>query len=49
MDDIDRAHLLKTLDECKWRVKGAGGAADRLGLKPSTLYSRMKKLGIQRP
>ena len=49
MEDIDRGHIVKILDECKWRVKGAGGAADRLGLKPSTLYSRMKKLGIKRP
>ena len=49
MADIDRAHLLKILDECKWRMKGASGAAKRLGLKPSTLYSRMKKLGVQRP
>ncbi len=49
MEDIDRRHILRILDECKWRVKGAGGAADRLGLKPSTLYSRMKKLGIERP
>ena len=49
MEDIDREHIVRILNECKWRVKGAGGAAGRLGLKPSTLYSRMKKLGIQRP
>jgi transcriptional regulator with GAF, ATPase, and Fis domain len=49
MEDIDREHIVRILNECKWRVKGAGGAAGRLGLNPSTLYSRMKKLGIQRP
>lgn len=49
MEDIERGHILRILGECKWRVKGAGGAADRLGMKPSTLYSRMKKLGIERP
>ena len=33
----------------RWRIKGPNGAAAGLGLKPSTLYSRMKKLGIQLP
>ncbi len=49
LEDIGRGHIVRILDECKWRIKGAGGAADRLGLKPSTLYSRMRKLGIKRP
>ena len=37
------------LKACGWRIKGPGAAAERLGLKPSTLYFRMKKLGIKRP
>ena len=47
--EIDRAHIIAVLDECDWKIKGGGNAADRLGLKPSTLRYRMKKLGIQRP
>ncbi len=46
--EIDRAHILAVLDECGWKIKGPGNAAERLGLKPSTLRFRMKKLGIQR-
>jgi formate hydrogenlyase transcriptional activator len=37
------------LEECAWKVMGKGNAADRLGLKRSTLQYRMKKLGIERP
>jgi transcriptional regulator with GAF, ATPase, and Fis domain len=42
----EREHILATLEKSAWRIKGAGGAAAILGLNPSTLYSRMKKLGI---
>jgi len=45
---IDRAHILDVLDQCGWKIKGPGNAAQRLGLNPSTLRFRMKKLGIQR-
>jgi formate hydrogenlyase transcriptional activator len=48
LEDIDRSHILAVLHECQWRVKGAGNAAERLGMKPSTLRYRMKKLGIER-
>jgi formate hydrogenlyase transcriptional activator len=44
--DSDRQHILKTLQKTAWRIKGPKGAAAALGLKPSTLYSRMLKLGI---
>jgi PAS domain S-box-containing protein len=47
--DRERAHILETLDQCGWRVKGRGNAADRLGLKENTLRYRMRKLGISRP
>ena len=47
--DIERDHIGAVLERVKWRVRGAGGAADLLGLKPSTLESRMAKLKIERP
>ena len=47
--DVERAHILQILEACGWRVSGQNGAALRLGLKPSTLESRMSKLGIHRP
>lgn len=49
LEDAERAHILKALELVGWRVSGTGGAAERLGLKPSTLEFRMKKLGITRP
>jgi transcriptional regulator with GAF, ATPase, and Fis domain len=45
----DRTRIVGVLDDCHWRVKGDGNAAERLGLKPSTLRYRMKRLGIRRP
>jgi transcriptional regulator with GAF, ATPase, and Fis domain len=46
--EIERSHLLKVLDMTGWRIRGKNGAAELLGLKPTTLHSRMKKLGIKR-
>ncbi len=43
-----KAHVLRALEHCRWRVEGPNGAARILGLKPSTLRSRMKKLGLDR-
>ena len=43
---VEREHILKTLESTGWRIKGPHGAAARLDLQPSTLYSRMQKLGI---
>jgi transcriptional regulator with GAF, ATPase, and Fis domain len=45
----ERKNLLSALDEAGWRVYGHDGAADLLGIKPTTLTSRMKALGIKRP
>jgi transcriptional regulator with GAF, ATPase, and Fis domain len=45
--DIEREHIVKVLEGVGWRVKGPKGAAAVLGLNPSTLTSRMKKLGIK--
>jgi transcriptional regulator with GAF, ATPase, and Fis domain len=47
--DVERDHIVKILSDACWRVKGPYGAAKRLQVNPSTLYSRMAKLGIQRP
>ena len=47
--DVETAHMRSVLESCAWRIRGAGGAAERLGLKPSTLETRLAKLGIRRP
>jgi formate hydrogenlyase transcriptional activator len=47
--DVNRDRIISVLQECHWRIKGTGNAAERLGLQPSTLRYRMKTLGIQRP
>ena len=47
--DIERRHIQRVLGSHQWRIEGTGGAARALGLKPSTLRSRMVKLGIARP
>jgi formate hydrogenlyase transcriptional activator len=47
--EIEKRHIRSVLDTTRWRIEGGGGAAQLLGLKPSTLRSRMLKLGIARP
>jgi transcriptional regulator with GAF, ATPase, and Fis domain len=47
--EIEKRHIRTVLDTTRWRIEGGGGAAHLLGLKPSTLRSRMLKLGIARP
>lgn len=49
LGEFERLYILEVLKTTNWKVKGAEGAAARLELPPSTLYSRMKKLGIKRP
>jgi len=46
--DVERAHILRILGVSAWRIEGPRGAARALGLKPSTLRSRMRKLGVRR-
>jgi transcriptional regulator with GAF, ATPase, and Fis domain len=46
MADVERDHILWTLEHTGWQIKGPTGAAAALGLNPSTLRSRMKKLDI---
>jgi transcriptional regulator with GAF, ATPase, and Fis domain len=49
MTDVVREHILSVLESSAWRIRGVGGAADRLGLRPTTLETRMAKLGLSRP
>lgn len=48
LEDIERRHITDILEQTNWRVSGDKGAAAILGLKPTTLEARMKKLGIER-
>jgi transcriptional regulator with GAF, ATPase, and Fis domain len=45
----ERENLGAVLDKAKWKIKGSDGAAELLGVKPTTLLSRMKKMGLSRP
>ena len=47
--DVEKEHIRAVLEATRWRIRGAGGAAERLGLKPTTLETRMAKLGLRRP
>jgi formate hydrogenlyase transcriptional activator len=47
--DVTREHIRGVLESAGWRIRGAGGAAERLGLKPTTLETRMATLGLTRP
>jgi len=47
--DVEKEHIRAVLESTGWRIRGAGGTADRLGLKPTTLETRMAKLGLKRP
>jgi transcriptional regulator of acetoin/glycerol metabolism len=47
-EGFDSYRFRKTLEQTRWVVAGPNGAAARLGIKRSTLYFRMQKLGISR-
>jgi transcriptional regulator with GAF, ATPase, and Fis domain len=49
LEELECSHIRATLDKTGWRISGKTGAAERLGILPTTLHSRMKKLGIHRP
>jgi transcriptional regulator with GAF, ATPase, and Fis domain len=49
LSDIEAEQIRQVLESVGWRVRGPGGAAEQLGIKPNTLDSRMVKLGIKRP
>ncbi len=46
--EMEARHILKALARCRGKVSGADGAAEMLRIKPTTLYSKMKRLGIER-
>ncbi|NEX22132.1 GAF domain-containing protein [Thiorhodococcus mannitoliphagus] len=49
LSEVERDHILSVCERCGWRINGAGNAAERLGINPNTLRSRMNKLGVSRP
>lgn len=49
LEDVERHHIQHVLDATHWRIRGKGGAAELLGLKPTTLEARLRKLQIVRP
>jgi formate hydrogenlyase transcriptional activator len=49
LEQADREHILRALGEANWIIGGPSGAAFKLGMKRTTLQSRMRKLGIARP
>ena len=49
LDDVERRHIESVLNQTNWMIEGERGAAKTLDMNPSTLRSRMQKLGIKRP
>ena len=49
LEQVERQHIIDVLESAGWKLEGSDGAAALLGLKPSTLRSRMQKLDIRRP
>ena len=48
LEEMERRYILKVLEHCNWKVSGKGGAAEKLDIKPTTLYARMRKLGLRK-
>jgi formate hydrogenlyase transcriptional activator len=46
LDEAERAIILQALEQCNWRIRGSNGAAALLDIKPTTLESRIKRLGL---
>ena len=49
LKEIEIQHIKRVLENSAWRIRGKNGAAEILGMKPTTLETRMAKLGISRP
>ena len=49
LEDVERVHIQRVLEQTHWVIEGGQGAAVALGLNPSTLRGRMRKLGIRKP
>jgi transcriptional regulator with GAF, ATPase, and Fis domain len=48
LDEVERAHIRRVLEATRWAIEGDRGAARILGLNPSTLRGRLRKLGIRK-
>ncbi len=48
LEEMERSHILRVLEACDWKVSGKKGAAETLGMKPTTLYSKIRRLGIRK-
>lgn len=49
LENVERSHIIHILKDTNWKIKGVNGAAEILGINPSTLRDRIEKLGIERP
>jgi len=49
LEEVERDHIVRTLEQTNWKVSGKNGAAEILGLNRSTLRARIRKLGIRQP
>jgi DNA-binding NtrC family response regulator len=49
LEDVERSHILRVLEQTQWAIEGERGAARILGLNPSTLRGRLRKLGLRKP
>ena len=49
MEEVERNHIVRVLEQTNWKVSGPNGAAEILGLNRSTLRARIRKLGIRQP
>lgn len=48
MEENERDHIIAVLEQCNWKISGKGGAAELLDINANTLFSRIKKLGIEK-
>ncbi|MGA8179751.1 MAG: sigma 54-interacting transcriptional regulator, partial [Desulfobacterales bacterium] len=49
IEQVEHDHIVRVLEKTRWKVAGKNGAAEILGLNPSTLHGHMRKLGIRKP
>ncbi len=49
LEEVEKGHILNVLEQARWVIEGPRGAAERLGLHPNTLRSRLKRLRLSRP
>lgn len=49
LEEVERAYILRVVEDKDWVIQGKGGAASVLGINPNTLRSRMQRLGIRKP